>query len=69
MRKIKGEVEKLSVPAGRLVMPLLEASVNTSNEQFTAANHQLYPGDRVGSASSRLILRARLPFLSGSRPR
>jgi hypothetical protein len=28
-------------------MPVLEASVNTSNEQFTAANHQLHTGDRV----------------------
>jgi hypothetical protein len=51
MRKIKGEAEKLSVPPSRVVMPVLEASMNTSNEQFTAANHQLYTGDRVWSAS------------------
>jgi hypothetical protein len=37
-----------SLPPGRLVMPVLSVtSINTTNEQLTVSNHQLYTGDRV----------------------
>jgi hypothetical protein len=37
----------LKMPGGRFVLPVLRASINTTSDAITSANHGFYDGDRV----------------------